>query len=916
MNPLRMLWLLFALLVALPARAVELNGQLRGTVSDPTELPIPGVVVTVTSPALQGDRTAPTDADGRFHILALPPGDYQVAASLPGFNTTQATVRVPVGSTITLNLTLTLAEAGEEIIVTAESPVIDVTKTSSGATLTKEMLRDIPNASRSYHSSVSLTPGLVGSGNANVHGGYYTSNQFYLDGVNTTDPLTGTFSMNMNFDAIEEIQVITGGMDAEYGKSLGGAVNIITRSGGNEYEGSVQLLYNGTETQLYKPLPDEEETAASANQSLALNLGGPIMKDKLWFFTSLQFDRTISTPSVASDVGRPEPMQSEKWLGVQWFGKLTFRPHQDHKIWLHAQGDPTDIQNAEGDVYTLPSADTWFRQGGWLTSAGHLWTPTATTIVETQGYLSSSYIKVTPIQWIDCKNYDDRGVCTDDLWDGDSWWANDPDGFSYGPYQYAYYTNRNRYSINTYAMQLFDLLGQHQAKAGFQAEFLRSYTILPGLEEGLEYWAYSGDDPADIDSYEPYLLLKYDTDQEALLTGSLISWYVQDVYQPIPRLTLRAGVRFDLSNFMNDIGDSVFQSLTAAPRLGVAYDLTGDSRTSLHAFYGRFYDSGYLQVSDLLAKKAGGYGYYYWDDRQDDWSSDAAFSSAPNFEQHTDLLNPYSDEFQLGLTRNVGGGWGLDGTFVYKEYHSYWEDDEINDIWNAEGTEVIGYRNGTAEDIYRLRTPDEVFQNYTSVEIAANKQFDEHWGMMGSYTWSKAYGVSQGNSTGLATGNLDIPEQLVYETGIQGYDVPHNVKLAGSYRDAEAVDITDNFQLGFLAGWNFSLRSGYPYRKSYYNTYYDGWYNSGDDTDGATRLPAYSRVDLKAGVTFAVARTTWDLTAECFNVMNERTVTSVATTYDDTDGGIYTDSDGELLYGQPTSRQSPRYLQFGLHGEF
>lgn len=248
---LHLFLMMAALLVALPARAVEVTGQIRGTVIDTDGGPIPGVVVNATSPEMQGARSADTDADGQFVFLALPVGTYKVEAQKAGFRGAFAVVDVSAGATLRIELKLDLAVAGEEITVEATRPVLDVTRTETGATLTKEMLRDIPNASRSYHSSVSLAPGVVGSGNANMHGGYYTGNQYYLDGVNTTDPLTGTFSLNMNFDAIEEIQVITGGMDPEYGRAMGGAINIQTSSGGNVFESSVQILYSGTNTQLY-----------------------------------------------------------------------------------------------------------------------------------------------------------------------------------------------------------------------------------------------------------------------------------------------------------------------------------------------------------------------------------------------------------------------------------------------------------------------------------------------------------------------------------------------------------------------------------------------------------------------------------------------------------------------------------------
>jgi len=936
MKLLHALWILFAFLIASPAHAVELTGQIRGTVEDTDGLPVPGVVVNLTSPQqMQGGRSSDTDTNGDFHFLGLTPGDYHVEAIKAGFNTAAVDARVGAGQTITIKLKLELAKAGEVIVVTGTKPVVDVTRTETGVTLSKDMLADIPNSGRDYQSAVALSPGVVGSGNANMHGGYYTGNQFYLDGVNTTDPLTGTFSMNMNFDAIEEIDVITGGMDPEYGRSMGGAVNVTTQSGGNEFEGSVQLLYSSTHTQLFKPLPEEVDTwdqQQELNESLQTYLGGPIIKDKLWFSTSVQLDNYITTETVPEDVGRDTekyPMAPRKWRSVYLYGKLTWQPTQSQRLWLHAQADPTDIRNSDQSVYELPSDETWFRQGGWLASIGHRWTPGDATKIETQIYTSSSYLSAVPIQWTDCAEYDSDGTCIDDPTPyeadfenpyGTSWWAYDPDGFSVGPQPYAYYTKRYRSSLNSSWLQLFDFLGTHQTKVGVQAEMLSSHTILPGLENGIQYWTYT-DDPTDLSTYTPYYLLLYNNNLESDLSGLLVSWYAQDVWNPWPRLTIRGGARFDYSNLRSPDESgalvSVFKKLTVAPRIGLAYDLTGDARTSLHAYYGRFYDSGYLEVSDLLSKKDGGYSIYLWDERAEAWGAEPYSTVAPTFLKHDDLRNPYADKFNLGLSRNLGGGWGMDTTFVYEGSHNYWEDDEVNLIWNDSGTDVIGYRNGDAEDLYRLRTPDEVFTQYTSLEVAFSRQFDDNWGLMGSYTWSHSYGLDKGNGTGLATGTMDNPVQYDEEVGVLSYDRPHALKVAGSYQEPTLISLGERSAIGVVTGWNFRFYAGTPLRRLSYNDYYQGWNNYyGGDDDGRFRTPAFSNTDLKLGISLTTGPAHFELTAECFNVFNNRSVTSFDTTYTDENGDIATDSNGDTLWMKPLSYDDPRYFQLGLRAEF
>lgn len=206
--------------------------------------------------------------------------------------------------------------------------------------------------------------------------------------------------------------------------------------------------------------------------------------------------------------------------------------------------------------------------------------------------------------------------------------------------------------------------------------------------------------------------------------------------------------------------------------------------------------------------------------------------------------------------------------------------------------------------------------HYTSLEFAASRQFSENWGLVGSYTWSRAYGRARDDQAqGLASSGMDIPQQLQYEVGLMPYDTPHNVKLAGSWRNDDVWGGEGAAKGGFLLGWNFNFSSGTPYRPIYWNDEYGSWNNYQGPIDGDYRLPATSRLDLKGGATFGLGPTNWALTLECFNVFNDRTVTSVATEADDPAGGPYLDPNGSPWFGQPLGRQQPRYFQIGLRAD-
>ena len=916
--------LLSLLFLLLPqAHAQELQGQLTGRVYDQGGIAVPGAVVNITSPQLMGGRSTDTDTDGSYRFSALPPGSYRVEAQMAGMRPASVDVRVTAGLVARADLTLVLESAGESIVVEQNAPTVDTTSVKSGAVITREMLRDIPSRGRDYQGAMELAPGVVdsGSGNPNMRGGLDNANQYFVDGVNTTDVVTNTFSMNMNYDAIEEVNVITGGMDAEYGRALGGIVNVVTRSGGNEFHGDLQLLYSSTETQLYKPLEGEDkDSQQNATQQIAANLGGPIVRDKLWFFASVELDRFLSTVNVTDDVGRPvneEGFEVDPYTFVNayLFGKLTWQPVQAHRLTLHYQSDPTDIKNTEQNPYTLPSGETNQLQGGWIASLAHVWTPNDSTVLNTQLYAQNGYLYYMPNTWEDCQNWGEHHECLDDIEQG--WLAADADGFNAGSAPSAYLTQRNRYSLNVALAEYFDALGTHQAKIGFQGEYLTEWEKYPGLADGIPYYSWTTD-PTDLDTYAPNYIIQYDSDLEAQMDGRMASAYLQDVWQPVPRLTLRPGIRMDASTLTNDVGDVVFDTVVLAGRGGAVFDLTDDGRTPIHAYYGRFYDMGFLELSGTLLAQSQAVNYYPWDPKTGDWSTTPFFSVSSEFLSHDDLQAPYSDEFDVGIERDVGDGWALGITGAYSKTHNQWEDDDVNLIWNEDGTEVIGARNGdTGTAIYRLRTPDEAWLEYRSVELHANRQFDEHWGLLGSYTWSQSYGFFQDNNEALAGASFDIAPEYDDEIGLAPYNVEHQLKVAGAYRrpDAWALGSGDS-TMGFLFGWNFQAYSGYPVGRFEWNYVYADYNNLTEPVDGSWQLPMYSRTDLKAGLTIAHGPSKRiDLTVECFNVFNARSVTNADWNYSDETGEPAVNSEGGLIWNTPLNRQSPRSFQFGLRGE-
>ncbi len=904
------------LAVALPALAVDLNATIKGTVTDESGLAVPRVPMVLTSPSLQGDREASTDDSGRYRFTPLPPGEYVLTASHPNFRTWQSPeIRIQIAQTLQVDIELPeKGSADEEITVIGEAPAVDVENVGTGVTLGEEFLKNLPNEARDYQSAMAVAPGVVGGGNSNMHGSFYSSNQYYMDGINVTDPVTNTFSMNINYDAIDSIQVITGGMDAEYGRALGGAVNLVTKSGGNEFEASAHTYYQNADMILAKELDAGDVFDDTISEQLAFTFGGPILEDKIWFFTSAQGDRAISRISIDSnEIPRRLkrfPMVPMDWRSLYLFGKITIQPTPRHRFWFDLQTDPTWIENTEQNAYTLPSAEMVQNQGGWVATVGHQFTPSDNVIVESQLYMQRSYIDAHSVLWKHCQEFTEDGKQCAHSFVGmeylgervtERWYGSSADDFSSGESPYIYYAKRYRMSANTSATLFADLLGEHEAKVGLQFENMISDDGFPGSSTiGEPSYTTNNSNPNRLGAYHPDLLTIYDDDFEVVLTGQISTAFVQDVYKPHQRVTLRPGLRFDYTTLQDDQKDTVFNQLTTAPRFGAAYDLTGKGKTAVHGYYGRFYDSGFLIISDLLRRTASGSRTVGWDAEAEEWDlTDTESEVAGAFLVHGPLRNPFSDEYNLGISQELGRRLSIHGTFIYEHAGRFWEDDEVNLIWDDAGEEVIGSRDGTGVDRYRLRTPNGSFTNYTSFEVVLNKDWSENWTTLGSYTWSRSVGT---NSYDQASYALDIPEQREYEVGFLDHDIRHNFKLAGSWTYAQ-VNLGGKIKSGFTLGWNGVLQSGSPYRELLYNEHYatnNNYATLGFDVD---RLPWYSKVDLRTGAEFEYAdRASWNLGVDWFNMLNSRTPTSVRTS--------------GRNYGGTVDRQYPRRIQIYAGGEF
>ncbi len=294
-------------LLSVPAPAQERFGELSGTATDPSGAVLPGVAVTATNTTTHRATTSRTGADGNYVLRQLEPGRYSVKFDLTGFTSYQvADVELLAGRILKVNAPMTISSAEQTVQVTEDAPLIDTTRTMIAHDITAAEINLLPKA-RSFQQLAVLAPSVnTGDieGGFQVNGASGAENQFIIDGVSTTSLINGKSRQDAFTEILQEVQVKTGGIDAEYGGALGGVISAITKSGGNRFHGDVHYYYDGSSISAgpVKRLlldPGDEKTVSyvqdhnnpNHRHEPGFSLGGPLIKEKLFFYSA--FSPTI-----------------------------------------------------------------------------------------------------------------------------------------------------------------------------------------------------------------------------------------------------------------------------------------------------------------------------------------------------------------------------------------------------------------------------------------------------------------------------------------------------------------------------------------------------------------------------------------------------------------------------------------------
>ena len=567
------------------------TGQLSGWVVDDQGVPLPGVSVAASSPSqIGGEQLAQTDLQGMFLYPRLAPGIYTVRIQLDGFATQELTeLQVRLGRTTEVRVTLPLATFGEEVTVTEQTPVVDPTQVSTGQTFTSEYLQltsvgaenryfwdALGQAAGSSHilRAPFPSPSVMGSSNF--------ENTYLIDGLDTTDVMWGGVGTYLNFEAIDEISLQTGGFEAEYGRATGGVVNLVTKSGGNKVKGVFDIRFSNTALEssgdFYDP---EEQDSRSLNTSFSL--GGPIARDKVWYFVSGLYRDSEETPYLS-----PTTSGSK---GYNILGKLTWQLSPSWILMSKYNAGDLEFPNFLASQFHQPEATLFFEliddvlqldASGILTD-NLLWSGQIGRNVRIENSLPQSGDIAAPHHFNYATNI--RSGNADGL----------------------YVDDRTR-TVFRSDLTFFadDLMGSHQVKGGLELHALSDEWFECGTGDltnsncAAGSIGYSFNDLVDSHGDDsPYLMWKSEAIGQKAIEGDLISAFAQDSWRVRPDLTVNLGLRWDRVRYTNDFGVEVADLDKLQPRVGVAWDMTGNGKNLLRASWGQFMHPGTLELPFL-----------------------------------------------------------------------------------------------------------------------------------------------------------------------------------------------------------------------------------------------------------------------------------------------------------------------------
>lgn len=595
------LQVVLCLLFLFPAVLAQTTvSTIEGTIKDAQGSVVAGAQIVVKSPSLGIERTATSDANGIYRVTALPAGIYSLTISHTGFATRNfENVELTVNRTLTLDIPLEVGAVEEQVDVVENAQLLNPTTSSTGATITPQQIREMPTNGRNYLDLLQLVPGVVINRRANVGSDNSTpvlgersgNNNFLIDGQPNKDTVSGGAASQFNQETIAEFQVLTSGFRAEFGQASGAIVNVITKSGGNDYHGLASIFLRNNIFDSSNSLdPTKDEAPFLQRWDYSLAVGGPIVKDKVFFFGSaerirenreLDFVPPTGTPQIALDFENQFDNPSRTF---DTRGFLKF----DEQLGSHSLSQSVNYTNGNVREFLPLSNATDLPSRRNDTGARHLLLAFSDTVLlgnnsnpwvlTLRGGYRGDTSEVRP-------SHPEAGVGTT----FQMFSSNDTGGLFGNLGSFAFGNNMSRTALDqkytSVSANANKLVGDHNLKFGWN--FLR--TTVDGVEASLLNLQLFATVP-DFITFGPINAGFFTVTTIGGLTPEANEIHLRNKYNAIfaqddwkfhPRLTLNFGMRWDY--------DSEFVTKrNLSPRVGFAWSAT--SSTVVRGHYGIFYD--------------------------------------------------------------------------------------------------------------------------------------------------------------------------------------------------------------------------------------------------------------------------------------------------------------------------------------
>ncbi len=821
-----------------------------------------GDQITITNASTGATRAVSAGADGTYRLAQLQVGDYTLTVTRGGQQVGEpVTVNVPLGGTATVNLAGGVSElAAIEVIGSRVLNRVDVRSTESATNIRREELALLP-VDQSLASVALLAPGVVSSGatfgGLTFGGASVAENAVYINGLNVTDPYRRQGFSSVPFGFYEEFQVKTGGYSAEFGRSTGGVINAVTRSGGNEFEAGVELTMEPSAWQSSREdhfhddgtIDERDRTSRDKTSFYKANVwaSGALVQDRLFFFAMYEMRDN-----------KPRDFDtSEAWLTTGdndfWGTKLDWRINDNHSLELLAFSDKAESETSIYD-YDWDTRERGNLTGGSVSeTGGENWSVTYT------GHFGDNFTAKAMY------GVNERNNFNSSPWDpgcsivtvanqARSGWGCHPTNLGIN----------NRVDEREAARLDFEwTLGDHLLRFGVDQEILDSDSATRYPGDGRSYQVQTVEPGSSLNGTVVPDGVTRIVDARRYITGAPVStemqaFYLEDNWSVTPNVLLNLGVRFD--KFHNKLASGAtfaradFEDMIS-PRVGFSWDMRGDGTTKLFGNAGRYY----LPLTNKLTDYFGGgttdeHTYYVFDG----WSEVADPITgrpylSPNLGDqigpvNTDMNAPapddvrtavardlkqvFQDEFILGFQQAVNEAWSYGVNATYRRVTRAVEDARINHVagcdWYSGDWPIINPGESvtlwcpdtedwvefdSSKDGYIASFGDGAVmgykkprRTYKAVEFQVDRAWDDKWAFNASYLWSKSEGNLEGpvnSDTGYADTNLvqhyDHPANNE-RYGVLFNDFRHQFKLRGSYRLNESWSF----------GATVSARSGGP----------------------------------------------------------------------------------------------------------